>query len=303
MKSELTYHISTPEGGQMEINVLALDQKKVRVAWDSEREKYFFSVVDIVNVLTESKDFLTARKYWNKLKQRLILEGFESVTSCHQLKLRSFSDGKLYATDVADIEQLLRIIQSIPSKKAEPIKQWLAQVGAKRLSQMQDPELDIEQAIEDYRNLGYDEKWINQRIHSIEVRKELTDEWQRSGVTDNVQFAKLTDIISRAWSGMSTRQYKDFKGLRKENLRDNMSNIELALTSLAEATATEISRQENPKGYDESAAIAYRGGKVAHKARKAAESELGHSVISSEKAIDRFTPKEEIPFPKEDDKE
>ena len=301
--TELTYHITLPDGTKIEVNVLSFDGKQVRVAWDGTQEKYLFSVVDVINILTDQKTPRGATIYWGVLKKRLREEGSELFTNCNQLKLRSLSDGKLYATDVADTEQLLRIIQSVPSKKAEPIKQWLSGVGAERLSQMQDPELDIEQAVRDYQNLGYDEKWINQRIHSIEVRKELTDEWKRSGVVEDRQFAMLTDIISRAWSGMSTRQYKDYKGLRKESLRDNMSNIELALTSLAEATATELSRQENPDGFDESAEVAQRGGKVAHTAREAAEKELGHSVLSPKNAIDRFTPKNQIPFPKDKDDE
>ncbi len=273
---------------------------KIRVIWDDEQEKYFFSVVDIVQVLTEQNDNLTARKYWNKLKQRLISEGNESVTNCHQLKMPSHSDGKLYLTDVADKEQLFRIIQSVPSKKAEPVKQWLAKVGAERINQMQDPERSLQQMVADYRRLGHSESWINQRIKSIEVRKGLTDEWQRGGIHDEKQFALLTDVLTKEWSGMTTREYKQYKGLRKENLRDNMTNIELMLNGLAEATATEISQRENPVGLAANAKVAKRGGKVAKDARRSVEKELGHTVISSKKALDYIQPKDELPFPKKE---
>ena len=255
------------------------EEKKVRTVWDTDTEKWYFSIVDVVSVLTDSKDALTARKYWNKLKQRLKEEGNETVTNCHQFKLRA-TDGKMRLTDVADTEQLFRIIQSIPSPRAEPFKQWMAQVAAQRIDQMQDPELSINQAVADYRRLGYSEAWINQRIKSIEVRKALTDEWQRAGVKEGVQYASLTDIITRQWSGFTTKEYKQYKGLRKENLRDNMTNLEIALNMLAEATATEISRQENPKGFMESADVAKRGGKAARGARASIEKELGHSVVS-----------------------
>ena len=204
---------------------------RVRVVWDDVQEKYFFSVVDVVQVLTESAD---GRKYWNKLKQRLLEEGNQTVTNCHQLKLTA-ADGKQRLTDVADTEHILRIIQSIPSKKAEPFKQWLAQVGAERIRQMRDPELDIEQAIKDYRRLGYSENWINQRIKTIEIRKGLTDEWKRSGVTNESDYARLTDLMSKIWSGMTTREYKEHKGLTDQNLRDNMTNMELLLNALAVA--------------------------------------------------------------------
>ena len=204
---------------------------RVRVVWDDVQEKYFFSVVDVVQVLTESAD---GRKYWNKLKQRLLEEGNQTVTNCHQLKLTA-ADGKQRLTDVADTEHILRIIQSIPSKKAEPFKQWLAQVGAERIRQMRDPELDIEQAIKDYRRLGYSENWINQRIKTIEIRKGLTDEWKRSGVTNESEYARLTDLMSKIWSGMTTREYKEHKGLTDQNLRDNMTNMELLLNALAVA--------------------------------------------------------------------
>ena len=258
------------------------DEKQVRYAWDDEQEKYYFSIVDVIQVLTDSVD---GRKYWNKLKQRLKAEGNESVTNCHQLKLQA-SDGKKYLTDVADTEQLLRLIQSVPSKKAEPFKLWLARVGQERLNQMQDPELSIQQAVADYRRLGYSENWINQRVRSIEVRKELTDEWKRGGMQEGPQFALLTDILTQAWSGLKTKDYKNLKGLRKESLRDNMTNVELALNTLAEASATELSQQRNPKGFFANASVAKEGGNVARVAREQLEASLGKSVISSKRASD-----------------
>ena len=253
------------------------EQKKVRTLWDTDQEKWYFSVVDVVAVLTDSPN---PRNYWKVLKHRLIKEGNESVTNCNQLKMPS-SDGKRYLTDVADTEQLFRLIQSIPSPKAEPFKQWMAQVAAKRIDQMQDPELSIEQAVADYRRLGYSEAWINQRIKSIEVRKHLTDEWKRAGLEEGLQFASLTDIIYRQWSGLSAKEYKQLKGLKKENLRDNMTDLEIAINMLAEATTTQISKNENPKGMAESAGIARRGGAVANDARKAVEKETGQPVVSS----------------------
>ena len=222
--------------------------KKVRTVWDAEQEKWYFSIVDVCGVLTDQPDNEHARNYWKVLKHRLLKEGNQTVTNCNQLKLRA-EDGKIRLTDVADMEQILRLIQSIPSPKAEPFKQWLAQVGSQRIDQMQDPELNFEQAYADYRRLGYSDKWINQRLKSIEVRKELTDEWNRAGVKEGQQYASLTDIITQAWSGKTTRQYKQYKGLKKENLRDNMTNIELALNILAEASTTEISKAQNPKGF------------------------------------------------------
>ncbi len=275
--------------------VKIFDSSKIRVVWDDEQEKYFFSVVDVVSVLTESAD---GRKYWNKLKQRLKEEGSESVTNCHQLKLQA-TDGKRYSTDVADLEGVLRIIQSIPSKKAEPIKRWLAQVGSERFYQLQDPERSIEQAILDYRRLGYSEAWINQRIKTIEIRKALTDEWKRSGVESELDYASLTDIMYRAWSGMTAREYKKYKGLRQESLRDNMTNVELMLNGLAEAAATEISHERNPQGYDETAAIANEGGEVADAARQNLEQRLGRSVISSRRAVNFTAPPDELPLPKD----
>ena len=244
------------------------------------------AVVDVVAILTDSA---TPRNYWKVLKNRLKKEGNESVTNCNQLKLLS-SDGKRYLTDVADQEQLFRIIQSIPSPKAEPFKQWMAMVAAQRLDQMQDPELSIEQAILDYKRLGYFDAWINQRIKSIEVRKELTDEWQRTGVNVGMEYASLTDIITKEWSGMTTKQYKHLKGLKKENLRDNMTNLEIALNTLAEASATELSKQRNPKGFRQQTHVAKDGGSVAKVARKQLEKQLGRTIISSEKASDYILP-------------
>ncbi len=259
------------------------EEKKVRTVWDDEEEKWYFCVVDVVEVLTDSANPQT---YWRVLKNRLKKEGNETVTNCNALKLRA-ADGKMRLTDVADTEQLFRLIQSIPSPKAEPFKRWMAQVAAERLDQLQDPELSIEQAVEDYRRLGYSENWINQRLKSIEVRKLLTDEWKRGGVQGQ-QYASLTDIITAAWSGRTTKQYKHLKGLHKESLRDNMTNVELLLNSLAEASATEISKQENPKGYGENADVARRGGHVAKAARNQLESQLGHSVVTSLNAKDYF---------------
>ena len=262
------------------------ENKKVRTAWDSETEQWYFSIVDIVAILTESVD---PQAYWRKLKQRLKNEGNETVTTCHALKMIS-ADGKMRLTDVANQEQMFRLIQSIPSPKAEPFKIWMAQVASQRLDQMQDPELSIEQAIADYKRLGYSDKWINSRVKGIEVRKELTDEWDRAGVKQGQQYASLTDIITREWSGMTTRQYKQYKGLKKENLRDNMTNVELALNMLAEASTTEISKQKNPRGFAESAKIAKEGGSVAKAARKQLESKTGKSAISSSKASDYLLP-------------
>ncbi len=265
------------------------EQKKVRTVWDDQEEKWYFSIVDVCDVLTNSKDTLTARKYWNKLKQRLKEEGNETVTNCHQLKLRA-ADGKMRMTDVADTEQLFRIIQSIPSPKAEPFKLWMAQVASQRLDQMQDPELNIDQAIMDYKRLGYSDAWINQRIKSIEVRKELTDEWKRTGVHEGLEYASLTDIITREWSGFTTKQYKHFKGLKKENLRDNMTNLEIALNILAEASAAELSKQNSPEGFTGQKKIAKDGGSVAKAARKQLENKLGRSIISPSKASDYLLP-------------
>lgn len=266
--------------------------QNIRYVWDEQKEQYFFSVVDVIQVLTESP---RPRKYWNALKTKLQAEGSELSQNMGQLKLLSI-DGKRYLTDVATTEQLLRLIQSVPSKKAEPFKLWLAEVGRQRLEQLQDPELSIEQAIRDYRRLGYSEAWINQRIKTIEVRKGLTDEWKRGGMQEERDYAILTDIISKAWSGMTTREYKQHKGLRKESLRDNMTNVELMLNGLAEAAATELSQRENPQGFRENAQIAQRGGNVAHVAREQLEHELGTTVISDKRALHFTSPPDELPL-------
>ncbi len=262
------------------------EEKKVRTIWDDNDEKWYFSIVDVVAVLTDSAD---ATAYWRKLKQRLKAEGNETVTNCHGLKLRA-ADGKMRLTDVADTEQLFRLIQSIPSPKSEPFKQWMASVASTRIEQMQDPELSIEQAIVDYKRLGYSDAWINQRIKSIEVRKGLTDEWKRTGVQEGLEYASLTDIITKEWSGFTTKQYKGFKGLKKESLRDNMTNMEIALNMLAEASTTELSKQRNPKGFKQQTKVAKDGGSVAKVARKQLEDKLGHSVITNEKASDYLLP-------------
>ncbi|MBO7590861.1 MAG: Bro-N domain-containing protein [Prevotella sp.] len=269
-------------------------EQKVRTKWDDEKQKWYFSIVDVCGVLTDQPDYDGAKNYWKVLKFRLKEEGNESVTNCNQLKMVSPKDGKQYKTDVADLTQMFRLIESIPSKKAEPFKQWMAEVAARRVDQMQDPELNFEQAYADYRRLGYSDKWINQRLKSIEVRKELTDEWDRAGVKEGQQYASLTDIITQAWSGKTTRQYKQYKGLKKESLRDNMTNIELALNILAEASTTEISKAQNPKGFKQSAAVARKGGKIAGDARKKLESQIGRSVISREKASDYLPPADRI---------
>lgn len=261
------------------------EERKVRTIWDDTHDKWYFSIVDVVAILADSKDFLTARKYWNKLKERLKKEGNETVSNCHQLKLEA-ADGKMRLTDVADTEQLFRLIQSIPSPKAEPFKQWMAEVASTRIDQLQDPELSIEQAIADYRRLGYSEAWINQRIKSIEVRKELTDEWKRTGVKEGVEYATLTDIITQQWSGFTTKEYKQYKGLKKENLRDNMTNLEMAFNILAEASTTELSKQRDPQGMEEQKKVAKEGGSVAKVARKQLEAQLGRSIISPTKAKD-----------------
>ena len=261
------------------------EEKKIRSVWDDKEEKWYFSIVDVCAVLTEQPDAEHARNYWKVLKHRLIKEGNQTVTTCNRLKLRA-ADGKLRLTDVADTEQLFRLIQSVPSPKAEPFKLWMAQVASTRLEQMQDPEKSIDQAVIDYKRLGYSDAWINQRIKSIEIRKELTDEWARTGVQQGMQYASLTDIITREWSGMSTKQYKQFKGLKKESLRDNMTNMEIALNMLAEASATELSKQRNPQGFNQQKRVAKDGGSVAKVARNQLEKKLGHGVITSAKASD-----------------
>lgn len=255
------------------------DNSKIRSVWDRENEKWYFAIVDVVAVLTESADPFA---YWRKLKQRLKEEGNESVTNCHALKILA-ADGKMRMTDVGDVEQILRLIQSIPSKKAEPFKLWLSKVGSVIIDEASDPELAIDRAIRTYRNLGYSESWINQRLKSIEVRKNLTDEWERSGVKQGREYAILTDLMYRTWAGMSAKEYKDFKGLKKESLRDNMTNVELILNMLAEVSATEISKNENPENLEQSAEIAVSGAEVARDARKSLE-KRGAKTISSKNA-------------------
>ena len=261
------------------------EDKRIRTAWDEEKEEWFFSIVDVIAVLTDQPNQRGASNYWAKLKQRLKEEGADQLlTNCQQLKLKSSKDGKRYLTDVADTEQLLRIIQSIPSPKAEPFKMWLAQVGRERIEETIDPELTIERALETYVLKGYSREWINQRLQAIQVRKERTDEWDARGVQQGIEYAILTDEISRAWSGMTTRQYKHLKGLKKENLRDNMTTLELVLNMLAEATTTEISKQKEPETFAENVEIARAGGKVAGDARKAVETQTGVPVITSQNA-------------------
>ena len=253
------------------------ENKKVRTVWDDDQEKWFISIVDVVSVLTESVD---ANAYWRKLKQRLKAEGNQTVTNCHGLKLEAL-DGKMRMTDVADTEQLFRLIQSIPSPKAEPFKLWLAQIAAERLDEIQDPELTIDRALEQYLQLGYSENWINQRLKSIEIRKELTDEWKSRGLKEGQQFATLTDIISKSWSGKTTKEYKVLKGLKKENLRDNMTNTELILNMLAEASTKEISQVINPATFEDSKKVAKQGGNVAKVAMKELEAKTGKKVVTA----------------------
>ena len=265
----------------MSDKIQLFEDQPIRTAWDEKREEWFFSIVDVVGVLTESQN---PNNYWKVLKKRLKEEGNESVTNCNQLKLRSPKDGKRYNTDVADTEQIFRIIQSIPSPKAEPFKLWLARVGRERIEETIDPELTIERALETYLRKGYTREWINQRLQAIQVRKELTDEWQTRGVRKGMEYAILTDEITRAWSGLSTRQYKRLKGLKKENLRDNMTTTELVLNMLGETSTTDISKVEKPKNFTENVNVARKGGEVAGIARKALEERTGKPVISDQNA-------------------
>ena len=261
------------------------ENKAIRTAWDEEKEEWYFSIVDVVAVLTDQPDQRGASNYWAKLKQRLKEEGADQLlTNCQQLKMKSPKDGKRYNTDVADTEQLLRIVQSIPSPKAEPFRAWLAQVGRERIEETIDPELTIERALETYLKKGYTREWINQRLQAIQVRKELTDEWDARGVQKGVEYAILTDEISRAWSGMSTRQYKNLKGLKKENLRDNMTTLELVLNMLAEATTTQFSKDRKPSTFQENLEVAKAGGQVAGRTRKDIESQSNTPVISPKNA-------------------
>lgn len=259
------------------------EDKKIRTAWDEENEEWYFSIIDVISVLTEQADYQGARNYWKVLKKRLKDEGNETVTNCNRLKMTA-ADGKKRLTDVATTEQLLRLIQSVPSPKAEPFKMWLAEVGKERIEETIDPELTIERALETYLKKGYSREWINQRLQAIQVRKELTDEWQDRGVQKGVEFAILTDEITKAWSGMSTRQYKNLKGLKKENLRDNMSTTEIVLNMLAEVSTTEISKTQQPQSFEENRTVAKQGGKIASDARINLEKATGKSVITSKNA-------------------
>lgn len=265
-----------------EKSIQLFENKQIRTKWDEETEKWYFSIVDVVAVLTDSIDYQTARKYWKVLKGRLLQEGDELVTNCYQLKLRA-ADGKMRLTDVADQVQLFRLIQSIPSPKAEPIKQWIARVASERIDEIQDPEMAIERGYEYYRRKGYSEEWIKQRQQGISTRKGLTDEWQRCGVKDR-QYATLTDILTKEWSGFTTREYKAYKGLKKENLRDHMTNLETAVNTLAEAVTTELSKKNNPRTFDESRRVAKAGGSVAKKTRIDIERRLGKSIVSNANA-------------------
>lgn len=257
------------------------EDQPIRTAWDNDHEEWYFSIVDVVAVLTDSPN---PNNYWKVLKKRLKDEGNQSVTNCNQLKLKSHKDGKRYNTDVATTEQLLRLIQSIPSPKAEPFKMWLAEVGRERIDETIDPELTIDRALETYSRLGYSPEWINQRLQTIRARKELTDEWKAHGVREGQEYAILTDEVTKAWSGMTTRRYKDLKGLKKENLRDNMSTLELALNMLAEATTTELTRAQNPQGLTQNQVVAREGGSIAGNARKEIEARTGKPVITPDNA-------------------
>ena len=263
-------------GDRMSLKIQLFENQRIRTAWDEEKEEWYFSIVDVVGVLTDSVD---PTAYWRKLKQRLKAEGNETVTNCHGLKMKA-TDGKMRLTDVADTEQLLRIIQSIPSPKAEPFKQWMAHVASERLDQMQDPELSIEQAMMDYKRLGYSDNWINQRLKSIEIRKDLTDQWKLHNVEEGVQYATLTDIIYQQWTGKSAKEYKQFKGLKKENLRDNMTNEELVLNMLAELSTTSITKAKNPQTLGENMQCAADGGDVARVAREQLEQKTGREVVT-----------------------
>ena len=265
-------------------NLQQFENRPIRMTWDEEKETWYFSVVDVVGALTDQPSYDRAKNYWRVLKHRLLKEGSQLVTSCNQLKMKSPKDGKSYLTDVADTEQLLRIVQSVPSPKAEPFKLWLARVGSERIEETIDPEQAIDRALETYLKKGYSEEWVHQRLLAIRIRNELTEEWQKRGVEKGKEFAILTDDITKAWSGMTTRQYKNLKGLKKENLRDNMTDTELVLTMLAEASTRDISKAEKPDGFDESRSVAQRGGKVAGTARQALEAETGHPVVTKKNA-------------------
>ncbi len=269
-------------------SIKLFEQKQVRTHWDDAQEKWYFSIIDVIEILTESKN---PRKYWSVLKTRLKKEGSQVATNCSQLKMQS-ADGKFYKTDVADTEQLLRLVQSIPSKKAEPFKVWLAKVGYERIEELEDPEKGIDRLMETYLKKGYSKEWINQRLKSIEIRKELTDEWENRGVQKGIEYAILTDEITKAWSGKSVKEYKNFKNLKKENLRDNMTNMELVLNMLAEATTTEISKEKQPKNFEENKMIAQQGGTIAGNTRKEIEEKTGKKIVSSKNAKNYLAEKE-----------
>jgi len=275
-----------------ETAIKLFEQKQIRSHWNAEQEKWYFSIIDVVGILTEQNDIQGARNYWKVLKHRLIKEGNETVTNCNRLKLRA-TDGKMRMTDVADTEQLFRLIQSVPSKKAEPFKLWLAKVGKERIDEIEDPELAFERAMETYLKKGYSKEWINQRLKSIEVRKELTDEWDIRGVKKGLEYAILTNEITEAWSGFDVKNYKKLKRLKKENLRDNMTNLELVLNMLAEATTTEISKEKKPKTFEQNKKIAKQGGTIAGNARKEIEEKSGKKVIASANAQKLLKEKDE----------
>lgn len=269
----------------MDNNIQLFEDKKIRTGWDEEKQEWYFSIIDVVEVLTDQASHQSARNYWKVLKSRLVKEGNQTVTNCNRLKMTA-EDGRLRYTDVADTEQLLRLIQSIPSKKAEPFKIWLATVGRERIEETIDPELTIDRALDTYLKKGYTREWINQRLQAIQVRKELTNEWENRGVEKGVEYAILTDEITKAWAGMNTRQYKKIKGLKKENLRDNMSTLELVLNQLAEATTTELSKVREPETFEENRQVAIEGGGVAGNARRDIESRSGRPVITAKTAVD-----------------
>ncbi|MDQ7009433.1 MAG: BRO family protein [Candidatus Gracilibacteria bacterium] len=272
-------------GVKKENKIILFNEKEVRRIWDDEKEMWYFSIIDIVGILTVQSDSLKARKYWNKLSERLRNEGSEVVTECHQLKMLA-KDGKMRKTEVGNTETILRLIQSVPSKKAEPFKMWLAKVGNERIEETENPELSFDRAMETYLKKGYSKQWINQRLKSIEVRKELTDEWKKRGMKQGLEYAILTDEITKAWSGKSIKDYKKIKGLKKENLRDNMSNLELVLNMLAEASTTKISEKQKPEGFEENKKIAKKGGIVAKKARLELEKQTGEDIISNKNALE-----------------
>ena len=270
---------------QKETAIKLFEQNQIRSVWNEDEEKWYFSIVDVVQVLTDQLEYQTARKYWNKLKERLTAEGNQTVSNCHQLKMEA-ADGKMRLTDVADTEQLFRLIQSVPSKKAEPFKLWIAKVARERIDEIEDPEIGIDRLMETYLKKGYSKEWVNQRLKSIEVRKELTDEWDNRGVKKGQEYAILTDEITKAWSGLSVKEYKNHKELKKENLRDNMSNLELVLNMLAEATTTEISKEKKPKTFTENKNIAKQGGTIAGNTRKEIEEKTGKKVVNKLNASD-----------------